>query len=286
MSKVSALTVSIVTPNMNMGRWLAQTMQSVLSNVRPGDQYLVIDGESKDDSVEIIRGFEKHLTGWVSEPDEGYADALAKGFARATGDMLCWINAGDLLLPGALDAARLALTETDSEMVFGDDLYLDEEGRVIFFSRGYVKDLHSAMLYGGWTPLQDACFWRRDLYERVGGINPSLRYAADFDLFFRMALHGRCRYVPLTFSGFRRHAGQKSIVGSDAYQRERVNLRRAVLDRLPGSHLERSLRRLWHGAAIRWRVHVSQRRWRRPDLVGQPVEKLHCAQYWPPVNTV
>jgi glycosyltransferase involved in cell wall biosynthesis len=264
-----------------MGSYLADTIESVLANLAPGDEYFIMDGGSKDKSVEIIRGFEKHLTGWISEPDKGYADALVKGFARATGDILCWINAGDLLLPGALDAARRALTDSDAEMIFGDDLYVDEEGRVIFLSRGYVKDLRSAMLYGGWTPLQDACFWRRDFYERVGGINPSLRYAADFDLFFRMALHGRCKYVPLTFSAFRRHAGQKSISGSDAYKNERINLRRVVLDRLPGSQLEKSLRRLWHGAAIRWRVHVSQQRWRRPDLVGQPVDKLRCYQYWP-----
>jgi glycosyltransferase involved in cell wall biosynthesis len=273
--------ISVVTPNLNLGRYLGATIESVLGNLAPGDEYFIIDGGSTDSSVDLIRGYEGRLTGWVSEPDKGYADALAKGFARATGDILCWINAGDLLLPGALDAARRVLADSDAEMIFGDDLYVDEEGRVIFLSRGYVKNLRNAMLYGGWTPLQDACFWRRDFYERVGGINPSLRYAADFDLFFRMALHGRCQYVPLTFSAFRRHTGQKSISGSDAYQNERINLRRAVLDRLPGPQLEKSLRRLWYGAAIRWRVHVSQRRWRRPDLGGQPVEKLRCCQYWP-----
>jgi len=250
-------------------------------NLRAGDQYFVIDGASEDDSVEIIRGFEKHLTGWVSEPDRGYADALAKGFTRSTGDILCWINAGDLLLPGALDVARQAMTDTDADMIFGDDLYVDEEGQVIFFSRGYVKDLRKAMLYGGWTPLQDACFWRRDYYERVGGVNPNFKYAADFDLFLRMALHGRCQYVPMAFSAFRRHTGQKSISGSDAYRNEQVNLRRAVLERLPGSQLEKSLCCLWHGAAIRWRAHVSQRYWRLPDLVGKPVGKLPCRQYWP-----
>jgi glycosyltransferase involved in cell wall biosynthesis len=270
-----------VTPSLNLGRYLAATIDSVLANLSPGDEYFIIDGGSSDGSVDLIRGYGSRLTGWVSESDRGYADAIAKGFARATGDILCWINAGDLLLPGALDAARRALTETGAEMIFGDDLYVDEEGLVIFFSRGYVKDLQSAMLYGGWTPLQDACLWRRDFYERVGGINPSLKYAADFDLFFRMALHGRCQYVPLTFSAFRRHAGQKSISASDAYKKERISLSHAALERLPGSQMGKSLRLLWHGAAIRWRVHVSQRRWRQPDLVGQPVDKLHCRQYWP-----
>lgn len=274
-------TISVVTPNLNLGSYLSQTIESVLANLSPGDEYFLIDGGSNDKSIEIIRQYESRLTGWVSEPDRGYADALAKGFGRATGDILCWINSGDLLLPGALDEARQALTDTRAEMVFGDDFYVDEEGQVIFFSRGYVKDLRDAMLYGGWTPLQDACFWRRELYERVGGVNPAFRYAADFDLFLRMALHGACQYVPLTFGAFRRHTGQKSISGSQVYRREREDLRHGVLDGLPWSKLGKSLRCAWHEFAIRWRVHVSQRRWRRDDLVGQPVEKLPCRQYWP-----
>jgi glycosyltransferase involved in cell wall biosynthesis len=139
-----------------LGSYLSTTIDSVLANLSSGDEYIIIDGGSTDGSVDVIRKYKPRLTDWVSEPDKGYADALAKGFARATGDILCWINAGDLLLPGALDAARQALTDSDAEMIFGDDLYVDEEGRVIFFSRGYVKDLQSVMLYGGWTPLQDA----------------------------------------------------------------------------------------------------------------------------------
>lgn len=281
MNLLPPLAITVVTPNLNLGSYLSQTVESVLANLSPVDEYFVIDGGSNDGSIEIIRKYESRLTGWVSEPDQGYADALAKGFARATGDILCWINSGDLLLRGALDAARQALTDTGAEMVFGDDFYVDEEGQVIFFSKGYVKDIQNAMLYGAWTPLQDACFWRRELYERVGGMNPAFRYAADFDLFLRLALHGTCRYVPLTFGAFRRHAGQKSISGSHVYRRERENLRRAVLDGLPGSKLGKSLRCAWHEAAIRWRVHVSQRRWRRDDLVGQHVEKLPCRRYWP-----
>jgi glycosyltransferase involved in cell wall biosynthesis len=266
---------------MNMGRWLPQTIESVLANLRSGDEYFIIDGGSTDSSVDIIRSYENRITGWVSEPDKGYADALAKGFARATGDVLCWINAGDLLLPGALGVARKALEETGADFIFGDDLYINEEGQVIQFSRGHVHDLRRALLYGGWTPLQDACFWQRSLYERVGGIDANLKYAADYDLFLRMSLHGTTGYVPMTFSAFRQHAGQKSIVDSVPYQAERVSVQHRELDRLPGSALKKSLGLLWHGAAIRWRVHVSQRRWHRPDLVGRLVSELSCAQYWP-----
>jgi len=266
---------------MNMGRWLAPTIESVLSNLRPVDEYFVIDGASKDNSVHIIRGFEKHLTGWISEPDRGYADALAKGFAQATGDILCWINAGDLLLTGALDAARKAIPETGADMIWGDDFYIDEEGRIIFLSRGYVQNLSSAMLYGGWTPLQDACFWTRDLYKRVGGIDPTLRHAADYDLFLRMALRGTCRYVPITFSSFRQHPGQKSIVNSEAYRMEKAEVRRREIARSPEAAMRKLLCRIWHEVAIRWRIYVSQRRWRRDDLIGRPVTTMPCRQYWP-----
>lgn len=272
---------SIVTPCMNTAQYLAATIESVLAGLRPGDEYFVIDGGSNDGSVDIIRRYSARLTGWVSEPDRGYADALAKGFARSSGEFLCWINAGDLLLAGALDAARDALTQTGSDMIFGDDFYVDEDGTVLSFSRGYVRDLRTAMLYGGWTPLQDACFWRRPLYERAGGLDPGIKHAADYDLFLRFALAGSATYVPKAFSAFRRHQGQKSISGAAEYQRERVALRARELARMGRSLLATRMSVLWHGIAVRWRVHVSQRRWQRDDLRGTPIESLPCAEYWP-----
>ena len=154
---------SVVTPNFNMARFLPETIESVLVNLRPGDEYFVVDGGSTDASVEILRRYESRLTGWISETDRGYADALRKGFSRARGDLLCWVNCGDLLLPGALDAAAAALDESKADLVFGDDYSIDEEGWVIQRSYGGVKSLRNIMLFGGWTPLQDACYWRRSL---------------------------------------------------------------------------------------------------------------------------
>ena len=98
--------ISVVTPSFNMATYLEETIASVLGNLRPGDEYFIIDGGSTDGSLDIIRKYEDRITAWISEPDHGYADAIGKGFDRARNDVLCWINAGDLYLRGAFDAAR------------------------------------------------------------------------------------------------------------------------------------------------------------------------------------
>ena len=259
---------TIITPNLNMARFLPETIESVLINMVPGDQYFIIDGGSKDGSVEIIRHYESRLSGWVSEHDCGYADAIAKGFSRATGDYLCWINSGDIYLKGALNVARRFLSNTEADLIFGDDLYIDEQSRVISHSWGSVRSLRRMMLFGGWTPLQDACFWRRSLYDRVGGIDSTLKYAADYDFFLRASLAGQCVYVPKIFSAFRRHEGQKSIYGSTEYEAERQYCRRQSLRRQNVSGLNRVLLEPFYWVAVRWRCHVACKLRRSPVPVG------------------
>jgi glycosyltransferase involved in cell wall biosynthesis len=272
--------ISVVTPSFNMAAYLEDTIKSVAGNLRPGDEYFIIDGGSTDGSVDIIQRHAWRLAGWISEPDDGYADALAKGFARASGDILCWINAGDMYLSGALDAARRLLTG-NLDMIFGDDFYIDENNRVLSYSYGRVPDLRVATLYGGWSPLQDACFWRRDLYLKAGGIDPSLRFAADYDLFLRMALAGRTAYVPIAFSAFRRHAGQKSVSGSDAYLEERKRVRMREIDACSSTSVQKALYRGINRVAMSARARLVPLIWRRPDLVGRPIAGLPCARYLP-----
>jgi len=117
----------VVTPNFNMGRYLPETIDSVLANLRPGDEYHVIDGGSTDNSLDVLRSYGDRLTGWISEPDRSYADAVAKGFRRSTNELQCWIACGDLMLKGALDNARELIALENADMIFGDDLYVDEE---------------------------------------------------------------------------------------------------------------------------------------------------------------
>jgi glycosyltransferase involved in cell wall biosynthesis len=272
--------ISVVTPSYNLAPYVEETLASVIAGLRPGDEYFVIDGGSTDGSAEIIARHAERLTAWVSEPDRGYADAIAKGFARATGDILCWINVSDLLLPGALDAVRRVFAEHPADLIFGDDFYIDEDSRVLSFNRGVCTDLRSAMLFGGWTPLQDACFWRREAYQAVGGIDPEFKAAADYDLFLRMAARRTSRYEPQAFSAYRRHAGQKSISESPRYEQERRLARRRELAHGDSTGLQRLLAlRYWF--TVRFRVRILQRFWHLPELAGRPVRELPCGRYWP-----
>lgn len=275
------LRISVVTVNFNMAGYLSETISSVRNNLADGDEYIVVDGGSTDGSVEVIRQHEAAITHWVSEPDEGYAHAIAKGFARASGDLLCWINAGDLFLDGAFAKVREIFAAADVDMIFGDDFYIDERSRVIRYSRGFVNDLAAAMLHGGWTPLQDACFWTRDLYMRVGGINPKLRLAADYDIFLRMAWAGRARHVPFAFSAFRRHQGQKSVSGAAEYAEEREQVRHREMRVAGDAAMTAWGKRQFHLNAGRLRAWMAPRVRLRRDLEGRPVKELPCARYWP-----
>lgn len=253
-----------------MGRYLPETIESVLRNLRPGDEYFIIDGGSTDDSGDVIRRYESHLSGWISEADRGYADAIAKGFSRGSGELFAWVNSGDLLLSGALDCARRFLADPKVDMVFGDDYYIAEDSTVLFRSHGGTRNLRNMMLHGGWTPLQDACYWRRSLYERVGGINPDTKYAADFELFLKFALSGNCLYAPVAFSTFRRHSGQVSVNGARHYRDERRAILRRMGERTASSVLLRAAYYVW----LRVRNRVLQRYWNSRVHRGRPVLEI------------
>lgn len=274
-------TFTIVTPNYNMGRHLAETIESVLNNLRPGDEYYVVDGGSQDESVGIIRAYEKRLAGWVSEPDEGYAHAIAKGLARGNGNLQGWINSGDLLLDGALDFVRSYFAHSDAEFLFGDDYYIDEGSRVIFRSHGGMRSLKNMMLFGGWTPLQDACYWRRSLYEKVGGIDPAYRYAADFELFLKFAIEGTGEYVPVAFSAFRRHAGQKSLSGVAQYELEKKMAASKYAQRCGFVGVRYLPLKIGYSIWSRLRARIFQHFWNSRAKSGVPVSALQLSSSLP-----
>ncbi|MDA8110380.1 MAG: glycosyltransferase family 2 protein [Betaproteobacteria bacterium] len=202
--------ISIVTCSYQQARYLEQAMRSVLEQDYPALEYVVIDGGSRDGSREVIRRHAGALAYWVSEPDRGQTDALRKGFRRASGAICGWLCSDDLLLPGALRAvAAFFRARPDVAAAYGDALWIDDSGRFLRpkremgFSRFVLLHDHN------YVP-QPSMFWRRELYEAVGGLDPAFDLAMDADLWERFSRHGRIAHIPRYLSCMRFYPEQKT----------------------------------------------------------------------------
>ncbi len=215
MSQNALPKVSIVTPSFNQAPFLEETMRSVLGQDYTNIEYLVMDGGSSDDSVAIIRKYESRLAYWQSQKDKGQTDAINQGFARASGDILAWLNSDDVLLPGAVSAAVKALeTHKNAGMVYGDALLINAEGKKIGNFPAAQTDY--AKLRRGYVHIpQQASFFRADLWKQVGPLDPSFYFAMDYDLWVRLAAKAPLVYVPELWAAFRLHGDAKSIAADD-----------------------------------------------------------------------
>ena len=237
--------ISIVTPSFNQGDFLEETIRSVLEQHYPDLEYIVMDGGSTDRSVDIIR---KHAVGiayWVSEPDAGQSDALCKGFSRATGEIFGWLNSDDTLGKGTLEkVGEYFQRHPKVDLVYGNVDIVDASGRKMYTSYPML-DIRVLIYENPFIP-QQAMFWRRELYDRVGGVNPKLRFAMDFELTVRFLLGGaRVGKIPEVLANFRIHPGAKSSTIRDVMQAE-IN---DVLSRLcptKDGALERILKRMYY----------------------------------------
>ena len=207
--------VSIITPSFNQSRYLEETIQSVLAQTYPHIEYWIIDGGSTDGSVDIIRRFAGRLAGWVSEPDRGQTEAINKGFARANGEILAWINSDDTYEPQAVAEAVDYLTaHPETGLVYGDCNYIDENSRVIGRFPAAQTDL--ARLRRGYVHVpQQSAFFRAALWRQVGPLDPSFYFAMDYDLWVRLAGVAGVEYVRRLWANFRLHSDAKTIAADD-----------------------------------------------------------------------
>ena len=207
--------VSIVTPSFNQALFLEQTLRSVLEQDYPNLEYIVIDGGSRDGSLEIIHKYADRLAYWQSQPDQGQTDAINQGFTRASGEILAWLNSDDLLLPGAVNAAARALqAHPEAAMVYGDALLINAEGKTIGKFPAAQTDYRK--LRRGYVHIpQQASFFRADLWRQVAPLDVSFYFAMDYDLWVRLAALAPLVYVPQLWAAFRLHGAGKSIAADD-----------------------------------------------------------------------
>jgi glycosyltransferase involved in cell wall biosynthesis len=221
--------VSIITPSFRQGRFIETTIRSVLAQDYPNIEYIIVDGGSKDETVDIIKKYEGKLAWWVSEKDNGHADALNKGFSHASGDILAWLNSDDIYFPGAVSEAVAFLTaHPEVGMVYADANLIDDEGKAIgkFASK---QTNYRRMLDGSVHIPQATTFYRADLWHQVGPLDLSLFYSFDYDLWVRMAKVKEVRYLPRMWAYFRIHDKGKTVLNDDQCYPDMLRVRQREL---------------------------------------------------------
>lgn len=250
--------VSIVTPTYNQAHYLEATMLSILSQQCADLQYVVVDGGSTDGSQEIIHRHEDRLAWWASEKDSGMYDAITKGFAHTDGEIMGWQNSDDVYLPWTLQLVTRIfeqfpqvewLTSAWPITIDPDGLPINTVPRHGFSRQGFLAGDY--LVGAGWEGVafvaQDCTFWRRSLWDKVGGLDTSLKYAGDFELWAKFFRHARLWTVTVPLSTYRKQPDQKSLVGYEQYMAEAVPVMRREAGALPSPRVQKWRMRLIKG---------------------------------------
>jgi len=221
--------VSIVTPSFEQGKYLKSTIKSVAEQHYPNLQYFIQDGQSKDNTIDILSSYDNPVFEWVSEPDLGQANAINKAFRRTDGEIMAWLNSDDLLLPGAINLiVNFFNRNPDVDVVYGNRLTIDESGMEI--GRWILPGHNDRVLsYVDYIP-QETLFWRRRIWEKIGGsLDESMTFALDWDLLIRFRDVGaKIEHIPAFLGGFRVHSLQKTISISQVGREECDRIRRRI----------------------------------------------------------
>ena len=213
--------LSIVTPSFNQGEFLEQTILSVLNQNYEQLEYIVIDGGSTDESVEIIRRYEDCLAYWVSEKDRGQVHAINKGLERVTGDIVAYLNSDDLYLPGAFAAVVEHFKENPAcEWLCGDTMMFGEKGHRTELITADVPKSAAHCLSWAYLAPQPGMFWKRELVQ-PRGFDEKWNYVFDHELYVRLLLDGhRCEHLPVPVAAYRLHGTSKTVAEPDRFDKE------------------------------------------------------------------
>jgi glycosyltransferase involved in cell wall biosynthesis len=222
--------ISIITPSYNQGEFIEETIRSVLLQGYPNLEYIIIDGGSNDRTTEIIEKYSQWISYWVSEPDQGQANAVNKGMSHSTGTILNFLNSDDFLLPGAVSlTAQVLLGQTNKLIAsYGFRLRVDEQGQTFDFDLSPRKIDRLTFRLGCWIP-SETFFFTRKVFDAVQGFNEDLKFALDYDFYVR-CLQVKTKFVCIEeFIGvIRFHTACKSVdipaVGNNEFLRLRKTL--------------------------------------------------------------
>jgi glycosyltransferase involved in cell wall biosynthesis len=216
------LKISIITPNYNAGKYLEATIKSIISQNYPNLEYIIIDGGSTDNSIDIIKKHEKHINYWTSEPDNGLYDALSKGLSISTGEIMGWLNSDDILHPESLFTINEVFQLKNVKWIEGIPTTIDEFGRTISVS-GFSKWSKFKFWNESYEWIQqESTYWHRDLWDKAGGyINKNLKLAGDMELWNRFFYHENLYSIRSLIGGFRiRSENQLSLESLNEYHNE------------------------------------------------------------------
>lgn len=237
--------ISIITPSYNQGQYLEEAILSVIGQNYPNLEYIIIDGGSTDNSVEIIKKYEKHLAYWVSEKDNGMYEAILKGFERSTGEIMAWINSDDKYHLGSFSIVAEVFSKfNEVSWITGTPTAFDDLGRCVLVEPMRLWSRYS--FYFGelaWIQ-QESTFWRRKLWNKIDAEFPfSLKLAGDFALWMLFFRHAKLYSVEAPLGGFRyRKSNQKTLDSMDLYLQEAkeiLNQEILLLDAYTKNHLNK-----------------------------------------------
>jgi glycosyltransferase involved in cell wall biosynthesis len=215
--------ISIVTPSFNQGEYLEEAILSVLNQNYPNLQFIIIDGGSKDNSIEIIKKYQKSLYYWTSEKDNGPYHAIQKGFNIANGSIMTYLNSDDILFPNSLNLINEIFNDySQIKWLSGYPAHLDEKGRTIINLPYRKWSKYNFYLMDYSFIQQEAVFWKRDLWEKAGSyIDTNLKFASDLELWLRFFKYEKLYTIKALTGGFRvRSSGQRSKENFDLYIQE------------------------------------------------------------------
>jgi glycosyltransferase involved in cell wall biosynthesis len=226
--------ISIVTPSFNQAKYLEETIRSVIDQDYPNLEYIIIDGGSTDESVEIIKKYEKNIHYWISEPDNGMYHAIEKGFKKSNGEIMSWINSDDLLAKDCLFNVAEIFSEFDCiQWLSGIPNIIDENGKVTWVGNLPKWNKYRYLQLDFKYIQQEGTFWRRNLWERTGSrIDTKYKLAGDVELWSRFFQFSDLYFVTVLLGSFRMRAeNQKTLEFLDEYNQEAVS----ILKKIPKS---------------------------------------------------